>query len=171
MITPMKRAFCCTPILDEAGNVINKEFAFRQPNGLKTLDGVRRVLYRLPEIVTRLDAPVLLCEGEKDADMLANLGYLATTSDAGAATWRLEYSESLRNRIVIVVIDHDKAGLERGRTLAPQLHAAGAKEVYTLDCFADEPVPDKHGKDVTDYFNAGATVDDFLTLITTGASF
>ena len=58
---------------DENGEVLylidrwpGKEFKARRPNGVQGIRGVRRVLYRLPEVVAASD--VFVCEGEKDAD-------------------------------------------------------------------------------------------------------
>jgi hypothetical protein len=71
---------------DEAGNLLYqtvryapKDFRQRRPDGAGgwtwNLDGVQRVLYRRPEL--RQADPtdwVFVCEGEKDADRLANAG-------------------------------------------------------------------------------------------------
>src|SRR5215210_3405001 len=62
-----------------------KAFAQRRPDGrggwVWNLDGVRRVLYRLPELLDADPAaPVYIVEGEKDTDRLASLGLVATTN-------------------------------------------------------------------------------------------
>ena len=70
--------------------------AFRQgkPDGQGGLTwnmaGVRRVPYRLPELVRAAQAGELvwIVEGEKDADRLAALGLVATTNVGGAGKWR-----------------------------------------------------------------------------------
>lgn len=80
------------------------------------LDGVRRVLYRLPEL---LEADprrwVLIPEGEKDVDLLWEMGFVATTNVGGAGKWcsrnmETNYGESLQNRSVVILPDNDKAG-------------------------------------------------------------
>jgi hypothetical protein len=69
-----------------------KSFSQRRPgpNGtwIDNLDGVTRVVYRLPELVEALalDRPVFIVEGEKDADNLWKLGIPATTNPGGAVT-------------------------------------------------------------------------------------
>jgi hypothetical protein len=64
-----------------------KSFAQRVPNGtggfIYKLDGVPRVLYRLPELMQFPSATVFICEGEKDADAVAALGLCATTISGG----------------------------------------------------------------------------------------
>src|SRR5262249_13056867 len=71
------------PYTDENGTLLYtvvrldpKDFRQRRPDGrggwIWNMDGVRRVLYRLPEVL-RADE-VHICEGEKDADNLHALG-------------------------------------------------------------------------------------------------
>jgi hypothetical protein len=64
-----------------------KGFRQRRPDGkdgwIWNLDGVRRVLYRLPELLQFPDGTVFVCEGEKDADRVASLGHCATTVASG----------------------------------------------------------------------------------------
>jgi hypothetical protein len=61
-----------------------KDFRQRRPDGkgwnwsLAGLEG-RRVLYRLPELLSLPDATAFVCEGEKDTDNVIKLGYCATT--------------------------------------------------------------------------------------------
>jgi hypothetical protein len=45
------------------------------------------VPYRLPELIARADAPILLPAGEKDVDNLLSLGLLATTNHGGEGKW------------------------------------------------------------------------------------
>jgi hypothetical protein len=68
-----------------------KTFRQRQPKDADwswKMDGVRRVLYRLPELLAGdLTTTVFIAEGEKDADALVKLGLLATTNVSGAGKW------------------------------------------------------------------------------------
>lgn len=143
----------------------DKAFYCSQPNGKKNLNGIRRVLYHLDEINTAPESTtIFLCEGEKDADTLRGFGYIATTNYDGAGSWRDEYNQHFKNHVVVICLDHDRAGVERGETLAEKLHGIAA-EIYLLDCFEGEPLADKHGKDVTDFFESDQTIDDFITLL------
>ena len=95
-----------------------KDFLQRAPDGAGgwrwSLKGVRRVLYRLPELVAAApDVTVFLAEGEKDADRLSSLGLIATTCPGGANNWRSEYTEALSGRKVVILPDNDPAGTER----------------------------------------------------------
>ena len=99
---------------DESGNLLYqtcryqpKDFRQRRPDGkggwINNLQGVRRVLYRLPEVLKA--QTVCVAEGEKDCDNLAKFGFVATTNPLGAGKWRDEYSETLRGKDVVVFGD------------------------------------------------------------------
>lgn len=75
-----------------------------------SMEGVERVLYRLPEIVSA--KRVWIVEGEKDADRLAGIGIAATTNVGGAKKWLDAYSETLKGKEVIICGDSDKPGQE-----------------------------------------------------------
>jgi putative DNA primase/helicase len=102
-------------LLFQVVRFVPKDFRQRRPDGSGgwtwKLGDVRRVLYRLPELVSAgSEAPVFIVEGEKDADKLASLGLLATTNPGGAGKWRTNYSEALRARTVVILPDNDDVG-------------------------------------------------------------
>ena len=110
-----------------------KGFSQRQPDGdggwIEHIRGVRRVLYRLPEVLKA--ETVCVPEGEKDADNLCKLGFTATTNPMGAGKWRDEFSETLGGKTVFVfgdVGDPDKAG-ERHTEAVIQSLSGKAKSV------------------------------------------
>jgi putative DNA primase/helicase len=96
------------------------------------LHGATPGLYRWPDLV---DAKrVLISEGEKAADHLAALGFIATCPPAGASTWRPVWSADLWRagcREAIVLADSDRSGR------AHALRVAGA--CYAISAAADEP--------------------------------
>ncbi len=106
-----------------------KGFRQRRPDGkggwIYNLDGVRRVLYRLTEVL-KATGEVWIVEGEKDADTLAGLGFTATTNSGGAGKWRDEYSNALRGKPVVIVPDNDTPGLKHADTIARALHGVAA---------------------------------------------
>lgn len=115
----------------------DKEFRQRRPDPAApgrwvwNLDGVRRVLYRLPDVLAA--APhrtVFVVAGEKDADSLAAVGVLATTNVGGErAGWRPEYSAALAGRPVVVVEDRDSAGRRHADEVVGSVTDAGAASV------------------------------------------
>jgi len=132
-----------------------KSFRQRQPNGVGwtwNMEGARRVLYQLPEILeASKDRLVYVVEGEKDADMLASLGVLATTNVGGAGKWSAEYTESLRGRGVAILPDNDQPGTAHAAIVAKSLTgvAAWVKVV---------PLPGLPPKgDVSDWIAKGGT--------------
>ncbi|MGM0584462.1 MAG: AAA family ATPase [Pseudomonadota bacterium] len=131
-----------------------KDFRQRAPDGAGgwrwSLKGVRRVPYRLPEIMAAPPAsPVFLVEGEKDADALAAEGLVATTCPQGAGKWRDDYAEALQGREVVILPDNDDAGRKHARAARASLRRAGvAAAVVEL-----EDLPPKG--DVCDWLAAG----------------
>ena len=141
-----------------------KDFAQRRPDGrgdyIWNLDGVERVLYRLPELqVANLDEMVYVPEGEKDVDLLAKLGLVATTNPQGAGNWRDEFTAALKRRHVAILQDNDEAGRKHAEKVARSLYgeAASLKVVVLPD------LPE--GGDVSDWLNAGNSVDDLLRIV------
>jgi hypothetical protein len=121
---------------DEQGKVLYqvvrlapKDFRQRRPNGsgwVWNLNGVRRVLYALTEVLSAVS--VLVCEGEKDCDIGRELGFTATCNPGGAGKWRDEYSDTLQGKRVAIIADSD----EPGRKHAEQVAASLAGKVESL---------------------------------------
>jgi DNA primase len=106
-----------------------------------------RPLYLLREMLAADPVePVLLVEGEKKADLLVSLGFVATTSAQGSQSPGATDWSSLRGRRVVAFADNDKAGrayIEAARKLALDAGAAGFA-VAQLDGLAE-------GEDVVDW--------------------
>jgi hypothetical protein len=147
-----------------------KDFRIRHPDGSGgwawNLKGVRRVLYRLPQLLDSIrdGRVVYLVEGEKDADRLATLGHAATCNFEGAAKegqrpkWQPEYGDVLRGADVIIVADRDEAGLAHARAAAIDL-AGKAKSVI----IRRSKVAREHA-DISDHLEAGYPLDELLAL-------
>ena len=133
-----------------------KNFRIRKPSkngGWEwNLNGTRRVLYRLPEILKAQD--VIIVEGEKDADNLAALGFCSTTCPLGAGKWQQEYSEYLRGKDVILLPDNDEPGRKHMEQVGNSLNGF-AKTIKWLE------LPDLPEKgDVTDFIFQCATKEE-----------
>ena len=96
----------------------DKGKTFRQrriDNGhiVDNLEGVKKVPYNLPEIskAVKSGSPIILVEGEKDADTASNLGFTSTTL-GGASDWKEEYKFYFKNASVINIPDKDDAGMK-----------------------------------------------------------
>jgi hypothetical protein len=132
-------------------------FRQRRPDGnggwIWNLSGVRRVLYQLPAVREAIEAgkPILLAEGEHDADALTGAGAIATTNPLGAANWRPEYTRQLTGAKVALVIDRDDTGRKRAVALAAEFEAAGIEVIAVY-----EPV---EGKDAAEALGMGFDLD------------
>jgi hypothetical protein len=133
-----------------------KDFRQRRPDGnggwIWKLNGVRRVLYRWPELLQHPDATVFVCEGEKDANNVAALDLCATTVQGGK--WTNECVQALAGRHCWILEDNDEAGRKKALRTATLLHqvAASVKIVRFLT------LPERG--DVSDWLEMGHDKDD-----------
>jgi len=138
-----------------------KDFRQRRPDGqggwIWNMEGVRKVLYQLPEILH--SELVLIPEGEKDSDNLRKLGFTATTSLGGAEKWLASYSEALQGRDVVLLPDKDEVGRKHVEKIAKSLKDV-ARSVRVLEL---PDLPDKG--DVSDWIPAGGTKEELERLI------
>jgi putative DNA primase/helicase len=146
-----------------------KDFRQRRPDGnggwIWNMTGVRRVLYRLPDLRARLADPnpeyrrryrlpddVFIVEGEKDADHLLMRGLIASTNIGGAGKWSEDYTEQLTAagaKSIVVIADNDNPGRRHAQDVARSCYAAGLT-VKVLD------LPDVSDKgDVSDFLQTG----------------
>lgn len=141
-------------LLYQAVRMEPKSFRYRRPGKpgenlrwIWNLDGVRRVLFNLPKILASPDAPVIVCEGEKDACSVTALGHIGTTNCGGCGMgWHQDYSKVLRGRRVVVIPDNDLAGYKRADEIVGSCLRHGAASVR---CVSLEVLPE-HG-DITDW--------------------
>jgi 5S rRNA maturation endonuclease (ribonuclease M5) len=135
-----------------------KSFFQRRPDPdkpgawINNLQGIKHGLFHLLELrEAGVDEIVFLPEGEKDVETLIKLGLVATTNSGGAKNWRQDHAEALRGRDVVVLVDNDPPGRERGQTIVASLHGV-ARRVRVLD-FSHEDIWPKapKGADITDW--------------------
>lgn len=154
-----------------------KAFRQRRPDGrggwIWNLDGVRRLLYRLPELIAEMkERPsgkrvVYVPEGEKDVDALRRLGLSATTNAGGAGKWRDEHTKQLRAagvERVVILPDNDRAGEAHAVAGARSCAVAGLS-VRKIRLPGLPPIQDKHGEDVSDWLNAGHTGEELAEVV------
>jgi len=130
-----------------------EDVAARADGYVWNLDGVRRVLYRLPEVIAAVAEArtVYVVEGEKDVESLREHGKTATCNPMGAGKWREEYTEQLRGAKVIILIDKD----DPGRSHAEQVRSALAGIAANVFVYQS-----KVGKDISDHLAAGLDFTD-----------
>jgi hypothetical protein len=77
--------------------------------------------------------PIILCEGGKKARQLQALGFTATTNDGGAEGFTAEHARCLGGASeVVVVVDNDSPGRNRGQRIPPKLYSVGVRSVRVL---------------------------------------
>lgn len=159
--TPAGPATAVYDYRDESGTLLfqvlrtaTKDFRQRVPDLTAKsgwtwkLGDVRRVLYRLPQILEAVAAgrEVYICEGEKDVHTLVSHGLDATCNPGGAGKWRPEYVDVFREAVVTIVADRDDPG---------QAHARTVREALLPVAACVRVVEAASGKDATDHVNAG----------------
>jgi AAA domain len=153
----------------------DKTFPQRKPDGkggwiYKTAD-VRKVLYRLPELIEAIasERRIVIVEGEKDVESLRKIGVPATCNPGGASKpdkatkWRPEYSELLRGADIVVVPDNDGPGHAHADAIV-SMSTGIAKSIRRLDLAKHWPQCPPNG-DISDWLAAGHTREQLDTLI------
>lgn len=107
-------------------------------NGVRrySMSDVRRVPYRLPQIVATIAAgrTIFVVEGEKDVDALEQAGFVATTNAGGANwPWTHKFATPLIGaKHIVVLTDCDTPG-RRAATKRAQLLATICPDVRLVD--------------------------------------
>jgi hypothetical protein len=129
------------------------------------MKGVRRVLYRLPEVLKAIELgqTIFIAEGEKAVDALVKLGLNATCSPMGAGKWCEEYLQHLAGADVIVLPDNDEPGEKHCKVVAKSLMRLAAR-VRTLRL---PGLPLKG--DAFDWVEAGGTAEELWQLVETSS--
>jgi hypothetical protein len=142
-----------------------KMFYQRRPDGrggwIKSLKGVQRVLYHLPDVLRAVaeGEPIYIVEGEKDAETLRLHGLTATTNTGGAGKWRQSDAVYLKGADVVILPDNDEPGEQHAATVLLSLHGV-ARSVRVVRL---PGLPPKG--DVSDWLGAGHTIDELLELV------
>jgi hypothetical protein len=135
-----------------------KDFRQRRSDGnggwTWKLNGTRRVLYRLGEVIAARS--VLICEGEKDCETARAFDLVATCNPHGAGKWRTEYSETLKGKRVCVIADADEPGRKHAQEVAASLFG-NVESLRVLEL--------PHAKDLTEWISQGGTREDLLQLL------
>lgn len=102
--------------------------------------------------------PVFIPEGEKDVDTLTKRGYTAITY-GGVNDWQSDFATLFKGAEVYILADNDEPGCKVANTILSDLKEI-AKSARVI-----VPVPDIPKADISDYFAAGHSNEDFEKLI------
>ncbi len=124
-----------------------RQFRYDRDRGwIPGLNGTKKILYRLPDIIPH--DTVYISEGEKDVDSLWSWDIPATTNIGGALKWHDEYSEILRDKSIVIIPDNDEVGRKHANQIADSLFGK-VKSLKIVN------LPDV--KDVTEWIELGRT--------------
>lgn len=123
-----------------------REVVSAPPDTGVVLKAIRRVPYRLPDLVSPklADQPVLVVEGEGKADLLAECKFIATCAVGGAGRWPWEFGKYFTGRRVVVFPDNDEVGRQHAWMVASSclMHRASSVRVVEKG-MGWERLPDK----------------------------
>lgn len=127
-----------------------KSFRQRRPDPADSrkwiwnLEGVTPLLYRLPDLLARPEEPVVIVEGEKDADTLFRLGILSTTNSGGAGQVQDSIFGYIAGRCLYIFADFDEVGCNHALRVCGLCLHSGAKSIalvskpsWWCDCCKD----------------------------------
>jgi 5S rRNA maturation endonuclease (ribonuclease M5) len=169
---PSKRQVAVYRYEDSAGELVHevvrfdpKEFRQRRPDGkgghIWNMQGVSPTLYNLPSVANAAARGelVVVVEGEKDADRLNALGFVATCNAGGAGKWKAEHSEQLAGARVVILPDNDDAGQAHAEAVAAALSGCVPEpKLLALDV-------SERKADVSDWLAAGGTAEGLRAAI------
>jgi hypothetical protein len=144
--------------------VINGKKSFRQSHfvgdsKVSGLGDIERIPYNLDQFDKYQSARIFIVEGEKDANTLTALGFLATTNSGGAKNWSESFSQYFVGRNVVIIPDNDDAGMAHAKVVSENLLGVAAEvRIIKLDGL------DAKG-DVSDWFAKGHTADELKELV------
>jgi DNA polymerase len=148
------------------GSGDNKSFPQRfRVNGKwvrKKPEGWRWLPYRLPQLIAaKPDVRVCIPEGEKDAERLAGLGFIATCNPGGATKWGGALWKDLSKwfagrQQVFIFEDNDAPGREHARKVADALYGIA----LDIRIVKFPELPDKG--DVSDWLDQRHTREELL---------
>lgn len=112
------------------------------------MDGIERLPYRLPAMLA--SDYVIVVEGEKDVDRLADAGLVATTKSGGArSSWEPSALRWFRDKDVFVIPDNDDVGRRGAEKTCAALEGIARSVVLAPVC---DGMPAK--SDVSDWLDA-----------------
>ena len=150
---------------DEVGNLAHLVARLEHPAKKKVfvqgannrwgVKGVQLYPYNLPAVIASHYA--IVCEGEKAAQCLIDLGLPATTNVSGAGKWLADYSQYFRGKQVFILPDNDDEGAKHAKQVAKSLlPVAGSVKIV--------PTSKAPKGDAFDYIAEGNTIDDLSAL-------
>ncbi len=134
-----------------------KQRHFKDGKTVWGLKDIEPLPYNLPKILEDKDKTIFIVEGEKDADRMMSLGFLATTNSGGSKNWKPSLNKYFKDRRVILISDNDSAGYLHTQAISNHL----LREAESLHFLSLEgKVADKG--DISDFIDAGGDIEELI---------
>lgn len=134
-----------------------KQRHFKDGKTVWGLKDVEPLPYNLPKILEDKDKTIFIVEGEKDADKLNSLGFLATTNSGGSKNWKPSLNKYFKDRRVILISDNDSAGYLHTQTISNHL-LSEAESLHFISL--EGKVADKG--DISDFIDTGGDIEELI---------
>ena len=102
--------------------------------------------------------PIFIPEGEKDADTLIKQGYTAFAY-GGVNDWQSDFATLVQGADVYILADNDEAGKRVAETIQNDIKTVAKSSKIIV------PMPDIPKADITDYFSAGHSKQEFEKML------
>lgn len=102
--------------------------------------------------------PIFIPEGEKDVDTLKKQGYTALTY-GGVNDWQSDFATLVHGADVYILADNDEPGKRVAETIQNDIKAVAKSSKIIVS------MPDIPKADITDYFNAGHSKQEFEQML------
>ncbi len=129
-----------------------------QGNVVRNMTGVTALPYRLQDIIANPGKAIFITEGEKAADAIAALGFVATTNHGGAGKFWPSLVDHFRGKNVFIIPDNDQAGEKHLKNVGDTLTGIAR----TLRVVRLPGLPYKG--DAVDWIARGGTAEQLTTL-------
>ena len=102
--------------------------------------------------------PIFIPEGEKDVDTLTKQGF-TTFTYGGVNDWQSDFATLVQGAEVFILADNDEPGKHVAETIQNDIKAVAKSSKIIV------PMPDTPKADITDYFSAGHSKQEFEQML------
>lgn len=143
------------------GILKNERFSYGLPRNTprKSLKAIYGSVQALNKAISE-SKPIFIVEGEKDVDTLMKQGYIAFTY-GGVNDWQADFAELVEGADVVILADNDEPGKAVANTILRDIQSVVKSAKIII------PMPDIPKADISDYFQAGRTKQEFEQMINT----
>lgn len=141
------------------GRIENNRFSYGLPRNKprKSYRAIYGDLKAIQKAITE-DRAIYITEGEKDTITMVKQGYVSFTYGS-CADWQKEFAELVKGADVVILADNDVPGIQVAKCILSDVMGI-AKTARII-----VPMPDIPKADITDYFEAGHSKEEFEQLL------